>query len=769
MNEEQQNNQRSFLHLAVVVGTNPGTYTVQVESFGQNDVVIKQAVPLSSVFSHLLGFKESSLPPIGSTVFCYSANKGICYILGIVPPEDQSGMANAFPFRAVLGAGDGNNDSFTTAGYNEESSKQYTFNRNRPTDVSEGEYTLSNDFGILFGLFQQFAVLKASELAQVQVHVLDDLVRVISHNFQHFTCLGEHKIFHDGNGLHVEFGLTHDPSEALGIPTNGEKTFEDTGVNKKDDSENFVKSKDEQVVGIERLKGFVGALSDFVQLMLVRPADDAVRSVNGDEPEVPDRGLFNVHLASDGSFFMRSLSGIYLEKTNWIRVPHRIRTPEDPEGDDAADSEFNYEPKDAFQFDKSHPYSYFLQIRDYLAYLQEDLAYKNFKTHEKDFYVNDDVADETPIDGINAVHKGMTSTYEPRVSGFYMMPNGGFMMKDAWGSSIVMEGGNIYLQPAKDLVSQPLRNFVAKVGGFTSIAGRKDIDLSSTDGAFRLKTDGSQHLYSESSGIIIQTNGAQSGEPYTPVDPADGGLQHVNGIVLHAPNTGVYAFAKEHFIRATDNALVRADRIIQDADKLVLTTCLQDIVLNSQKNTVISSDSSVSITSERSAIFFGATTTAVGRKDQTFAIANPLSGQVEGFFDNDQVADYLLKLDEFDELHVVDMARNFRSEDDTEFTDLKFRFPSSNVYGLSESVDAIPQTIAQQEDSAFANQQLTLWEESAVNDTYPYPGADNAMFFLTAGLDNLENKAGEIFNKPVGSSESNLDELQDIFKAYRVK
>ena len=87
------------------------------------------------------------------------------------------------------------------------------------------------------------------------------------------------------------------------------------------------------------------------------------------------------------------------------------------------------------------------------------------------------------------------------------MENGGICMRDAWGSALVMEGGNIYIQSAKDTVMQPLRNLVAKVGQFASIAANQDIDLSSTSKGVRIKADQAVYLYSANSGVVIQSDG----------------------------------------------------------------------------------------------------------------------------------------------------------------------------------------------------------------------------------------------------------------------
>lgn len=762
---KDDNQNDGMIFLGKVSSSDAATHVIKVDPRGFRGMPVVQGIPLSDSISGLLGFKESRIPQVGSDVLCYYAGPNRCYIIGCITPTDYA-VTGGMPRRSLLGAGDGNNDSQNTVGYIKDYTKLLIQNNTRPTDITEAEWAMSNEFGVLLGLFQQFAMLKASELAQIQCHVLDDLVRIVSHNFQHYTCLGEFKVFHDGRGMYAEFGATHDPSESLGVDQvveNGNTNIQETRENKIDDSENFYKLKDnERVIAIERFKGFVGALGDFVNLMLVRPVEGQVRALDGVIPKTPETGLFNMHVAQDGGLYVRSRKGIFFEKTNWIRVPMRITSPDDPQGDD----DITYDKKEAYEFDdrynfQSQPFLYCLQMRDYLAYVQEQLGYQNFKSQKKDFYVNDDVTKEKKVEEIKEIHKDCSSRFEPRVSGMYMMPNGGLMFKDAWGSAIIMEGGNMYLQPAKDILLQPLRNLVVKTGKLTSIAGKGDIEISSTEGAARIKTEGVQQFYSKNGGIILQTD-VPGGPDYSPTDDA---IKRSCGIVMSAPLAGIYSYSKENFIRATQKSLNYSANIMWEAQKFLGLWSDNNLIVNSAKNTIIASNENSVFVAEKSAVFVGRTATVVSKEKQVFGV-DARGIPVYGLMKESDVSKFFDQVNELDDYHVLDYANNFRES--SSFDSLLFRFPKSDTYGVDVTVDVIPMSIAQQE-GIVSDAQLITWTEQEVNGTYPYPGKDNESIYATRDLQNLEKIQGELYNKTSElEKEGKIDALKSVFTDYKV-
>ena len=759
------NNQFFF---GTVVSSDAATYSVQVAPNSNKLPGLLSGIPLSSVMAGMLGVKECVLPQATSTVFCFKNDNYSCLILGVVPPTEDINAAQAMHSRATLGAGDGKSCGNNTQGYGAGSgvSKISMANANRPTDIVEGEYALASEFGVLLGVFQQFAVLKASELAQVQAFLFDDLVRIVSHNFEHFTCMGGTKVFQDGAALNQEINITHDAKEASGRPNVSPSStlppvLELTGKASVDDTDDFFKLKNERQLPIDRLKGFVGALGDFVHLILSRPAEGELRALDGEAIKTYDRGLASMKLGLDGSMALRSLGGLAFEKTNWIRVPHRIKAAEEKETKTPAANV----PKN-FVFDSSHktkniPFLHFLQLRDYLAFSFEGQGYQKF-TESSRFDVNGTPSKEATLGENTALTPTQSASFYPSSSGMFIMPNGGVVLKDAWGSSIVMEGGNIYIQPAKDLVLQPLRNLVGKVGQNVSVAAKKDIDLSSTEGAFRLKTEQSQYLYSASSGIVVHSDASAPSEYY----PKDGVVTTVGGIVLHAPNAGVVTHAAHSLFKSDQNTVIKsgicmidaADRVLLRSDNGFDVFTTGDLILSAGKNIVGFT--------EGSAILVGLENTLLGIEKQT--IAAGIMGPVQGLFKETAFDDWKAKTEELAQGDFQDYSFAYR--EDTSFDDLKFRFLSSKNYRVNDREDMVPQTIAQQEDAKFGTLGLAAWVESPVNETYPYPGADLENMYATADLVNLEfdQQTQDTYNKAVEHSAVGQINLSNLFSEYKV-
>jgi hypothetical protein len=739
-----------------VITSNAGSRGVVVarESYGNTSGDMGnliEGVLVSSVVSTFLGFKDCTLPQPGSRVLCVEDSTISCFVIGSIP--QASIEQDSIPARACLGAGCATDESSNRIGH--EAHIRSLCDLRRPTDVVDGEYSVGNELGVLLGLYQQLAVLKASELAQVQCFLLDDLVRIISHNFQHYTSLGEYNIYHDGKRLMAEFGATHKIAESYGSPAvDSDKgslpVFESTGTHKPDDSDDFYELiQDERMKSVERFKMFLGSVGDFLNLFLVRPSSRSPRVLNGAVNEgTTETGLWNMHVGTDGGMHLRSVKEVFIEKSNWIRVPVRQRAPDDPEGDDA--QKLDYTPKEPFEFDKTfsykgNPFAYALQIRDYIAYVNEKENYQNFKTHKKDFFVSGDVDKEENVDKFTKIDQETTSAvkqYKLKTSGIYIMPNGGITIRDAWNSSIVMEGGNVYIQPAKDLIMQPLRHSVIKAGGSINMACKYHLDLSSSDEGMRIKTEKSQYFYSDKGGMVIEANGDKD-TPGTP-EPAKEAIDYIGGIVLKS-KLSIYNYAEKNIVNyAKENLLLQS---LKNTDIIADT----QLTLYGKRNVYMLADSgilsysgqSTTILSEGGAAIAGSSSTALGQDSQNLGVMYDKDSIfidiIKGVVKVSDMTEGIKKMKDFKD----EILKNTTFQDEQHFDDLKFKFLKSNKYKISKEQDSIPMTIAQQDSEASELYNLEEWEEKEINETYPFPGKElfEEFYCSSEGAVNLEKKA----------------------------
>ena len=768
----------SDIFTATVVSCDPATLNVRVSPDGENGLNVIQAVPVISTFSAAIGFGETMLPSVGTKVLCHSRGDAT-FIIGCTPYTEFHGdpKTAVLPNKAILGAGEPVFQSVHKNGYMSDTNKTSVINNGMPTDVVAGEKVFANEFGVTLGLFKLMATLKGSELAQIQCYFLDDLVRVISHNFQHYTALGETRIFHDGKGIHMEVGATHRPTESMGTNDSATTNIATLDPTKNETYNQFYKLNDDQLVMLERMKLFVGKLGDFINLMVIQPSDE-IHALNGKALNTPDTGLLQIRAGTDGSLVVRSVNGIYLEKTNWIRVPQRIRTPEDPAGDDGVS--ITYPDKEAYDYDETYTYRdtaflYYLQLRDYLAYINEEVGYANFNAHKGDFNVNSDNSKEQKINTITYVDPDTGASFKRTKSFIALMNNGGVSMGDAWGSGITMEGGNIYIQPAKDLVMQPNRNLVAKVGGNIAIAAKNEIDLSSTEGGMRIKTHEAQYLYSSNNGIILHADGAMSKDSFmTYGDMADSDskmIEIVSGIVFKAPNSSINSYSQQIYSNAINDIVSKAPQIISRSSAVTRIISDNELDIAGINIAMTSKNETVSY-SKGTNTLIGNTETVIAKKGQTYGLVSFMGGQipVNGILDPGNIQDqaYLTAISKMYDVNAnYDLTKILVVfSDDADFKTLTFQFPPSSLYELDDS-DVIPQTLSQQTATLSDQNLLQNWVEENINNSYPYPGIDRENTLVTVKVNNISINDTDLINKAANLLHASTIETTSIFKQYK--
>jgi hypothetical protein len=330
-----------------------------------------------------------------------------------------------------------------------------------------------------------------------------------------------------------------------------------------------------------------------------------------------------------------------------------------------------------------------------------------------------------------------------------------------------MEGGNIFLQPAKDLVAQPMRHLVAKVGQHVSVAAKQDINMSSTEGGLALKAQKSIYSYAAEGGVILHSDSELYGGEFIPT-PGDTQqpIQEACGVILHAPGAGVYSHGKEVLSRATEKHLVYGEMVVHQAERELQLLSKNLLSLYSVKDAIVACEGNFLCGTAGVALILGDQATIVGKEEQVIGVS-PL-GPVQGLMKQEQVDDFLEQLEQLKELEVAKVATDFR--EDTRWDDLLFLFPKSESYGISAATDPFPQTMAQQEDELTKEMGFQPWKETEVNGSYPYPGADMSDILVTAELKNLEPSGTDLYNKTTDNeSSSQLNTGRNIFTEYKTK
>ena len=204
---------------ATVVSCDAGTMVHELAPIGARRSGRKLGIPLSHSYSSALGFRETIAYTVGTRVVCCDfASGNMALIIAAAPAGDAQGDGQNdnsvnLPNKVSLNSDEPLNHDTHRLPYAKNVTRLNTMNNGIPSDVVQGEKLIANEFGVMLALFQLMATLRASDLAQIQCHFLDDLVRIVSHNFQHYTALGELNVMHDGKTINLEVGASHNPAE----------------------------------------------------------------------------------------------------------------------------------------------------------------------------------------------------------------------------------------------------------------------------------------------------------------------------------------------------------------------------------------------------------------------------------------------------------------------------------------------------------------------------------------------------------------------------
>lgn len=293
-----------------VVDYNPLSQLCRVRVPG--DEVIDNVVLTLPLVGGLTGFKVSCRPAVGTRVIVAYGNPS--YIITSIPsdvPDGESWFSRTMTDSGLRGAqSDAHPDPSNTVP-----------SHNSPEDLYDGEV----EMGHLTGGFLRFLLFMSSlgcgERAKIEFHLLRDLTRIVSHNYEHFSSSGDFKIFEDGrNNLefhgtsygHERWGAAAAEGRRTELPTTGAP---DTPV-------------DPLETGRWRYSFLLGFLGDLFNGWFSDPVAAAGRMV----PDAVRGGRARFHVGQDGSILAASCAEIVLEKVVRVQVPIRIKHEEDPKG-----------------------------------------------------------------------------------------------------------------------------------------------------------------------------------------------------------------------------------------------------------------------------------------------------------------------------------------------------------------------------------------------------------------------------------------------------
>lgn len=536
----------------VVVRSGIGSYDCEVVVGGEDSGMTIVCQTLAPVLHDTYGVSQACMPAAGSTVLVYAPRAGLLrskvprgVILGVIPENGVGvGSASGAPGVSKLADTDfpeGGAAQYTEAGYAAiatDAGHPYhdDYQCGRPHDIVPGEYALLGHSGAGLVIGALSTTIKGSEAASVRCSALDDQVRVTSGHFRHISAAGGEEIFDDGGYISVESAVSLYQPERLGVKSFGTKAFEwgsGSPSELKATRSGIDQLKPTQTAK-KRLYRYAGYLGDVVNVFVANP--DPSKDVEDMDSDSADQGLMHYHVDSSGRFTMRSAGGIMLERYDRIPVPKRRHYAWDPEGDAAESS--SPEEKKGFETDEKYPMGIGLSLADMAAWWNH-LSYARFRQFGKDFSLKDQKDLKTPDDAYDTLGKGEEpyGKHDARHSYVGLTPDGGIVLRDAWGSEIVMADGRITLNAAGNVEIRSGSSVVV-MGGHDVIAKAHDsVDVSATEKDVRIKAQGNMQLVSADRGVLIQSKAKGEGSADA-WDESGEGLRSA-GVVIKADEATV--------------------------------------------------------------------------------------------------------------------------------------------------------------------------------------------------------------------------------------
>ena len=477
------------------------------------------------------------------------------------------------------------------------------FNAGRAGDVLPGEFAHISPLGVGILISQLLATLKASDTSRLDLSYLDELVRIVSTNFEHYGAGFEHTRYDDEGEISEVKCRTMYPWESVGCSAPTGAAFKD-GTFKWDETDTEGGKEPLRIgqTGRWRDMELFGYLGDVYRRLVMAPKQltglPRTLAKDEDRPE-PDIGLFEQVIGSDGTFSIRSAKRILLSKTCTIPVPRKRREAKDPSGDSPHDDSYkssgfygngdSHERPEFPWVDGDFPGGRPGQLLDLVSYVRNWHSIIGLARHEKDWYLpqeNDSnivygaptglstlvSAFQLPLPSkkqLTLDHRTKSDHYAGQ-SDIAMLDDGTIILQDAYGSQIKMGGGNIHITCPGSIFFQSGKDVISLAGKDTVLRSGKSIDITAAKRDVRIKAEKNFHAMAGNSGtggILLESRAKSSTMKFDEVLGED---VTSSGIIFKSKDAPLLSITKGAYIRSVENSTITIDSGKGEGDFVVI-------------------------------------------------------------------------------------------------------------------------------------------------------------------------------------------------------
>lgn len=599
----------------IVVAYNPQTHTALVNVLGE-------AKPWSCVFadeklSYSFGYSETSPAREGELVLVARA---VFASFGIIIGR----IAYNLDFSSNGGDKYSDPDQYHRRAYTQDDKQKRTWDRNikcfmtpfddesdtsthiathfRPTDVYPGEFARLNQHncGIIGGLFS--STLSGGG-ARLRMSALTNQARLSCESYRRISLCGNLHEFHNARFLSTERDYALYQEERLGGTGKQAEVWENDAEATKKGEKQTIRPR------MKDLSGFFGHIkSSFC--MRPDPGESEIRVLGEGDPK--EEGVSRETVDPSGQYRLSAAGMIAIERTGRIPVPVRKSSPYE-KGHDHEKPEV-LKP---FEHDDSDPCYRQLELFDRQAYdlktqyaRVDGLGLENpdyYVPQEEDLKPLKDKYDEK-FDGNETVK---LAQYDKRRAGMYIGEDGSVIVRDAWGSEIVMIGGNVTISCAGNVMTLPGKTSLTIAGDDIVQKAQNSVDIHASEHDVRLSAarnmeilgGGDESKYS--GGVIIESRGKNS----SPWDGKDKGESaRLSGITLKAKNQAVVVDGGQVNLRSEKSTRILSGKSGLDGEIVMSSKSF----LSRADRAVISSGEASLLLSGHSAVVAAQTATLAG-------------------------------------------------------------------------------------------------------------------------------------------------------------
>lgn len=450
------------------------------------------------------------------------------------------------------------------------------YSAGKPVDSLPGDWGKLNELGLGFFLGKLMTTARATDLARLDMFYLDNLVRLTSFNWQHYTAgsaeetytdEGEWTAIKEFNPYAFEFLPAVEQTTEANLSLLGER---------------FGLEPDELLSApLARMRVFEGYLGDLRRRTVLVPRVKTRQygtNNDGDDNKYPKAelqsylGVFDEVIGVDGSYTLKTAKGFSLEKTVWIPVAEQLMPRDHPEGDTEFENPGGRDTTLA-QFPPSTNPGDTLAADDREAYYWQKYVSQGLNLRKKDWFVGDDPIlpggfnkespPSTPYPGFSApIKPSGTVQVDHRKSVQYFQgkariattDDGGIILEDAYGSSIKLVGGNIEISCPGDVIMRAGKRVQNWSGGDFIVKSNKNVEISSANNDVRIKAERNMMILggnSGSGGTLIEDRSSSTAN-FTGL----AGSTDVGGLTLKASRGSLNVIGTGVHIRSEGNALV---------------------------------------------------------------------------------------------------------------------------------------------------------------------------------------------------------------------